>query len=229
AITQYLFYNKSKPVSREVLTEMFWPEADKKSGSASMRSALYSIRKLLAESGITSVTEPLIHENNGFLVITRPDIITTDVEQFLSLDREIRSIPAETKNDAMIIASLEKMLQLYNEDFLTDGIYDDWAYYEREKLKSVYLSAVFLLVSRYEMKGEPQKAEAALLKALSLDPYNEELGYSLLKIYIGTNRYNQAVKFYSDFKKMLLQDLDIEPDARFESLFCESAETVSAG
>lgn len=228
-IIKYLLFYKNKPVSREFLTEMFWPESDKKSGSASMRSALYAIRKLLAESGISAGNEPLIRENNGFLEISRPGIVLTDVEQFIALDHELHSAVTDSKNEEIVIASLEKMTHIYQENLLEDGVYDDWAYYEREKLKSIYLRAVLLLVNFYDKHSETQKSEAVLLKALSLDSYNENLCFELIKIFTRTKQFERAVKFYGDFKKTLMQDLNVEPDEKFNDLLGEYQQSVPAG
>lgn len=61
----YLALHHEKPIAREVLTALFWPEAADKDGRNNLRQALYQLRKLLGD-----LDEP----EQPYLLVTRQTV-----------------------------------------------------------------------------------------------------------------------------------------------------------
>jgi DNA-binding SARP family transcriptional activator len=215
SILKYLLFNKRKSVSKERLIELFWPDSDRKSGFSSMRTALHGIRKIFSEYGAA----PVITENNGCLEIAHPEFISSDVEMFLQLNKKYDELDRDRANSREGLVLLEKLVGLYKGNLLEEGLYEDWVFFEREELKTIYFCAVDKLAVLYLQAAEYEKAENALLRALSFDPYNAELSLQLIRVFIDANQPGRAFTYYSNYKNLLKQELDIEPDERFSALF----------
>ena len=83
SLVKYLLLNKDKVISRDFLTELFWPDSDEKAGATSMRSALYTIRKVLGHYGIPSRgKEALFYESGGCIKINSAVISEIDTDHF---------------------------------------------------------------------------------------------------------------------------------------------------
>ena len=207
SILKYLLFYKDKQITKEHLIELFWPDSDKKSGFASIRTAIYSIRKIFTEYGISNVRASFIVENNGCLSIEHPEYIDSDAEHFLFLNRKQKSMASDKER----ITLLERMSELYGGNLMEEGGYEEWAFFEREEFKTIYFNVVSTLSSMYMKSGQNKKVEKRLLKALSLDPYHEELSFLLIKNYLMVNQPERARSYYNGYKEILERELGIEP------------------
>ena len=106
------------------------------------------------------------------------------------------------------------MNALYRGNLLEEDRYEEWAFFEREKFKSIYLDSIISLCKIYETQGMPKKSEPILLKALSIDRYNEEICSLLMKYYSSQNQRGRALKIYSEFEKRMARDLNVKPDIK---------------
>lgn len=217
-ILKYLILHRGKMTSRESLMELFWPESDKKAASMSLRAALYELRKVLTLFGIPlEGKDSLIYEKSSGLVVPASGMFSVDVNTFLSLNSELKRLPSP-KSEIQRTDILEKMVSIYRGNLLEDEPYEDWAFFEREKLKSIYLEAALELTAIYIERKDSGKTEEILLKTLALDPYNEQACLFLLKLYISTNQRGRALKLYADFEKYLKKELNVKPDEKLVSI-----------
>ncbi|MGD0152626.1 MAG: BTAD domain-containing putative transcriptional regulator [Thermacetogeniaceae bacterium] len=224
-VLKYLMLHRNQIVTRDHLMGLFWPNSDQKAASMSLRSALHELRKVLAwYDAPVAGDAALISEQRGGLEIKTGGGLSVDVDEFISLYRELDHTSASgAGRDGMAgdgdanqakTAVLEKMIALYQGDLLKEDAYLDWAFEAREELKSLFLEASLSLVSIYLARGEYNKAEGQLLRTLDIDRYNEEACLHLLNLYTSINQRGRAAKLYADFASRLRKELDIKPDAR---------------
>jgi DNA-binding SARP family transcriptional activator len=112
------------------------------------------------------------------------------------------------------ISLLEKINRIYSNDLLSEEIYADWTFADREVSKSIFLDAVASLASLYAAENETHTAEILLHKVMTVDPYNEEVCLMLLSLYMSKKQRSRAARLYSDFEKRLMKDLNIKPDPK---------------
>ncbi|MEW6622963.1 MAG: BTAD domain-containing putative transcriptional regulator [Bacillota bacterium] len=218
-ILKYLILHRGRIVTREHLMELFWPVADKKSASMSLRAALYELRKVLKRHGIPPEgNSAFIQEKSGCLIVPGGSTLLVDTEMFLSLYDELKQLPDSEYGKVKRTKLLERMVSIYKGNILEDEIYEDWTFFEREEFKSKFLESVLSLNSIYMDRQEHEKAEKLLLKTLALDPNNEEACLCLLNLYISTNQRTRAIKLYANFEKRLKEELDLEPDEKLSSV-----------
>lgn len=215
-ILEYLVLNKGKPVTRELLMELFWPDSDKKSAAVSLRAALYELKKVLSKYGIKNDGDTsFIYERTGSLEIKSNRILYIDTDKFTLLYNEYRDRCRKGVDKKQLLTVLKEINSLYSGDLLAEELYADWVFADREAYKLLYLETTVALASLYIEEKETDLADKFLQKALSIDPYNEEVCLMLLKLYISVNQRSRAAKLYKNFESRLIKDLNISPDERF--------------
>jgi LuxR family maltose regulon positive regulatory protein len=216
SILEYLLLSNGSIVSKEVLSDILWPEADSKSAASSLRTALYHLRKIFSKyNAEVTGSNAFIYETLDGLQIRKNDLLELDISEFLNLHTELTRL---TNNSSQVeqrrLAILQRMFDLYKGDLMEGSDYGELIFYEREKFKAIFIESCNLLSMLYKKYGEFHKAEDVLRRALSTEPYNENICLELIKLYIMQGRKSKAVKFYYSFKKLLEQELDITIDKR---------------
>lgn len=218
-VLKYLILHKNKTIRKETLMELFWPAADKKAAAASLRVALYELRKVLVGFNIpVKGKESFILEGINGLQIRTGDYLDIDVDTFLTYHKHLQELSASEENMEKKIQLLENLGSIYQGNFLENDVYEDWTFFEREELKSIYLKSASSLASAYLKRNAFEKAQEVLQKILNFDPYNEDACLSLLQLYLDTNQRSRALTQYENFKNRLLQDLGLVPDQKLTSV-----------
>lgn len=213
---EYLLLSSRSTVSKEVLQEIFWPGSDSKSAVASQRTALYHLRKTLSKYGVeVKGDNAFLHETKEGLQIRANDGLELDVHEFLRLSSELSLLTARNRQtEEKQLALLERMISLYKGDLMEGSDYGDLVFHERERFRSIFIDACQKISSIYMKNGELGQAEEILKRALTSEPYNENVCLELLKLYMSQGRKSKASKLYYSFKKLFEQELGIKIDKR---------------
>ncbi len=95
----YLALNREKPISRELLATLFWPEESQKSARHNLRQALYRLRGLLGDQ--QSSGQPFLLVTRQMVQFNPKSDYELDVEQFLEA---IEANELETAVDQLRVA-----------------------------------------------------------------------------------------------------------------------------
>jgi DNA-binding SARP family transcriptional activator len=155
ALLVYLILNRRCDVARERLIEIFWPDGEPERARASLKTATWSIRRLLRDGGLDA--DAMLVADRATMRWSAP--IDVDLEALFEAERS--DDPARWRDAA----------NLYLGEFLEGG-YDPWTVNERERISAAYESLLRRLVER-----EGDRAAASAL--IERDPYHE-LAYSVL-------------------------------------------------
>ncbi len=213
---EYLLLESGNPVSKEYLADVFWPDSDSKSATASQRTALYSLRKALSKyNAEVTGNNAFIYETLEGLQIRRNDVLELDIHEFMDLYEELSLLKGDNPQIVQKQTEiLKRMVNIYRGELMEGSDYGDLVIHERERLKGIFMEACQKLSSIYARQGELGRAEEILRRALGAEPYNENICLELLKLYMSQGRKSKAVKLYYSFKKRLEQELDINVDIR---------------
>lgn len=214
-LLEYLLLNCGKTVSKDTLLYVFWPESDGKSAMVSLRTALYQLRKTLAKYNVrVTGNNAFIHETLGGLQIRNNEALELDITEFLHLHHQLTTLTKTAVNPAVKPEMLERLVSLYCGDLMDGSDYGDLAFLERERCKTIFEDACLKLGLIYAGRGEADRAEEILRRALAIEPYSENICLELLRLHINQGMRSKAVSLYYRFKKRFEQDLDIQVDAR---------------
>ncbi len=213
-LLEYLILCCGRPVAKEKIIDLFWPDSDCYSGQTSLRTALYQLRKILRARAVeTAGKEPLIVETPETLAIEDSEALESDLNVYKIIARDLFTAgkadepakPAEQE-------SLEKLVSLYRGELLANRDYGDILLVEREKCKTIFEEACLRLSDLYTGQGKFGHAESVLERSLIADPYSERACLALANIYTKQGKRTKALKLLKDFKKRLKEELNLDPD-----------------
>jgi DNA-binding SARP family transcriptional activator len=173
---------------RAAVAARFWPDVLDESARASLRSALWALRKQLGD------------EANGALVATRErvglgDDVWVDV-------RELERLRAEGElEDALALAGGE----------LLPGFEDEWVFDARDEYRARVVELLEALAAAAEREGDLRRAIELSRRATVLEPLSEELHRSLMRRLAGVGDRGAALAVFSELRTRLLQKVRVGP------------------
>lgn len=214
--TQALFYyliTTRQPHTREKLATFFWGDTPERQAKASLRNALYEVRRALEPAG-----EPAQHyilAEGNTLRFNRESDYWFDVEEF----------EKRLKAEGREMTPLREAVELYRGDFL-EGFslkdsyeFDDWSFFERERLQREYLGALAELSRYHGQRCEYDQAIAYATQLLSYDSLQENVHRQLMRLYYTAGNRSAALRQYEVCKEILERELDIPPLAETTELY----------
>ncbi|MCK5621779.1 MAG: hypothetical protein KAJ11_05780 [Alphaproteobacteria bacterium] len=216
AMIAYLALQDGHAQTRDKLAGLFWSRNTDEQARTNLRQALSRLRKAMANGDQAPL---LANAEHVALDMARIDL---DVEKFESLLGEGRT------------EALEQALDLYRGDLL-DGLslhesdFDHWLRAERERLRVLAIGASLKLIEKYEAASDADRCVGAALRLLSIDPLQESAHRALMRTYAAQGRYAMALQQYEFCRELLVQELQVEPEAETVALFDEIRRRRSNG
>jgi DNA-binding SARP family transcriptional activator len=207
ALLAYLALPPGQAHPRDKLAALLWGGIREESARASLRQALFSIRKALGER------ERALRQTGDALALD-PAGAEVDVALF---ERAVRDGTPE---------SLERAVALYRGDLL-DGFvvdeapFEEWVLGERERLRELALEALARLLAHQRKTGATAAAIQSALRLLSLDPLQEPVHRALMRLYAEAGRRGTALRQYQQCVSALGRELGVEPEAETKALYEE--------
>ncbi len=211
----YLLLQRRRTHSRESLLGTFWGDHDEGAARNCLNTTLWRLRRVLEPPGVPRGTY-LITTPAGEVGFNALSTYWLDVDV---LERHASAVidASEEALTASAVARLEEAVQLYTGDVL-DGVYDDWALRERERLRAMYLNSLGCLIRYRAIHGAPERGIAHAEELLRHDPLREEIHRELIRLHIATGARARAARQYDMCKRVLAEELGIEPMPETQSL-----------
>ncbi len=221
SLLAYLLVHRQHAHTRDLLAGIFWPDLPEDIARRRLSQALWQIRNCLQgimppQQSAASVLLPLILAESDTLQIHPQFPVRLDVDDF---DRMLG--PALGIGEAAI-AQLETALALYIGEFL-EGYYEDWAVAMREQLRLKLLEALARLVEDYKSLCDYERALACALRLVAEEPWHEAGQREVMRLYHLLGRDAEALKYFEDCRKLLVNEMGIEPSPETLALAQEIA------
>jgi two-component SAPR family response regulator len=98
----------------------------------------------------------------------------------------------------------------YKGRFSLDFSYEEWAVPYRDALHVGYLQAIEHAVNRDIESGHYERAIGVARRALEIDPNQESLELSLLRLYRLTGAHSAAAEQYAHYSTYLREELGVD-------------------
>ena len=209
AMLAYLAVKPAQLVSRDKMASLLWSSTASEQARQSLRQTLSTLRKELAAIS----TKKILIEDGDFLSLD-PNAVYVDVAEFETL------VAVGTPE------ALDPATRLYAGDFL-DGFeldeekFDQWVLAERDRLHRMSLRAHASLVEQLSRAGAVDEAIATAQRSLRIDPLQEPMHRSLMRLYLQTGDTTNALQQFDACAKILKRELNVEPDAETKSMYAE--------
>jgi len=207
ALLSYLAVERGEH-PRGALAALLWGEFSEADAATNLRQALTYLRRTV----------------NHYLIVTR-HTIAFDANRPYWLDSEaFEQQLAEPMADCDA-DRLRAAVELYRGDFLAGftlrdaPAFDEWATLQRERLRIKALHALHTLVQHDLARGDYAAGIAHTVRLLALDPWREEAHRQLMWLYIRTGQRSAALAQYQACRRVLQQELGVEPMAETTALY----------
>jgi DNA-binding SARP family transcriptional activator len=212
AMLAYLAVKPGQLVSRDKMATLLWSSTAPEQARQSLRQTLSTMRRELAAVS----PQKVLVEEGDFLSLDA-SLVYCDVAEFESL---VATGTAE---------ALDPATRLYAGDFL-DGFqideekFDQWVLAERDRLHRTGLRAHAQLAEQLARSGSLDEAIAIAQQSLRIDPLQESMHRTLMRLYLQSGDLLNALQQYDSCAKLLRRELDLEPDAETRALQQEIVE-----
>jgi DNA-binding SARP family transcriptional activator len=209
AIFQYLLIHQGRPVRREVLMELEWPDHSHNSARNNLNVALYSLRNTLDKKGLPART--VVHKEGCYLL--NPSLTCwIDRNEFHSLIGDARRARREGSTQQAVDAC-RTAVQLYRGPLFEDDPSGEWYLPERRQLKELNLQAVEYLAQTYYDRDQLSMAVECGQHAISIDPCYEAAHRLLMRCYARQHQQQLVSRQYNLCVAALRDELEVSPDA----------------
>lgn len=185
---------------REQIIETLWPEMDAERAYERFWFQLSDLRR-----GLRNDSQPTAKfiDRSGDVYRVQPEIFDVDVWRFDEL-------LGKAASGEMVQESLQAATDLYREELL-QGVYYEWAEPLRTHFQGQLLDALVQLAQTCEQEGDAETAVTVLVRAISLDPYAEQIYRKLMGLYAKLGRATDIQRSYRELEAALSEGLDAEP------------------
>ncbi|MFO8036944.1 MAG: tetratricopeptide repeat protein [Anaerolineales bacterium] len=192
ALLGYLVAEK-RPIAREFLAALFWPDENTSDGRTCLRRELYNLTRVL----------PDCWELDWRTVTFIPsDTTTVDLYTLQELEKEER---------------WAEMIELLGGDFL-EGIHLDhnpefelWILGEREHWRGKAEEILTKAITTHIRRGRYQEALRHARILLKLAPWNEQAHRKAMRLLAWTGQRGAALRQFEECKRVLMEELNHEP------------------
>jgi len=208
ALLAYLALRAGRAHTREALTDLLWSGTADKQARQSLRQIMVRLRRTLAGA------HRAVLVTQGDTVTVNPASLEIDVVQFERLVR--RGTP-----DALEAAGALYQGPLLDGFRVAEPEFEEWLEGERARLHGLAVDALHRLVSHHDKAGRPEQAVLAATRLVALDPLQEDVHRTLMRLHARHGRRAAALRQYQACLALLQKELGVEPEMETKRLYLE--------
>jgi len=210
ALLVYLAVEQTRPLRREALAALFWPDQPKAKALANLRRALANLRQVIDD------------KNGRYLHITRQTLQFNAHSQATVDAIQLALLLGEREPG---LGQMEEAVALVNgrflEGFSTDDsiAFEEWALLKREEVQRLLLQALNRLTTYYEAHHQPETAVRYAWQQVNTEPWYEPGQRQLLRLLAQTRQRAVALDHYEQFRQDLATELGVTPEPATRQLY----------
>ncbi|MCC6174654.1 MAG: GAF domain-containing protein [Chloroflexi bacterium] len=216
-LLKILLIRYGKPVHREELMELLWPDGDPRSSNDLLHVAVHYLRRGLEPTPPAGRPSTFVLNNGDYYTFDTASPHRLDSHEFLTALR-LSEHHERQGHAAEALEACRRAIQTYTGDVLEDEPYSDWCALEREYLRESLLGLLRRVARLEGARGDFEAAAAAYRRALHVDPTLEEIHRELMEILRRAGRHGEALRQYQECRAALRRELGVAPMPATEAL-----------
>ncbi len=213
-LLKYLLSLRGQAVHRERLMEYLWPEATNAQGRERLKVTVYFLRQALRRAGIDK--EIIVTSDQSYLL--KREQIWVDADAYEAQVNQGRLLEQQGDSKAAIL-SYEQAQTLYRGHYLEEDRYDELCAEERERLREICLNTLGRMAKLYTAHEEFDRSIQVCRTALVQEPCLESFHCMAMQNLWQLGRRNEALVQFGNCKKVLAQNLSVEPSLETQKLY----------
>lgn len=195
-------------VPADRLMDLIWPDALGDKAMQNFKAAVSRLRRLGLNEGEKPL--PWIQVSEG-RVSFNPELVLVDAILF----KKALSSALHHEDD---LERLQRVLELYRDDFLVGDFGPVWVDRHREALRDLFIKGANTLARRCLEKNCPDKALPYLERAREKDPLNEGIYEWLMRVHLALGYPSRALITYQKACRELERELGVQPGPALQEL-----------
>jgi SARP family transcriptional regulator, regulator of embCAB operon len=204
ALLAFLVDRGPRPVPRDLLMEVFWPESSPEAARNSLHVAMHGLRKALAQAWRGAVVEC---RGDTYRLSEVIDVWSDAAE--LERRSELGAIATADGHLDEAVAEYETGLALYGGEFMADDPYLEWAMPRREELRLRAVDCAEQLSELHLRRGDLRRALAISSQVLREEPCHEPAARRLMIAYARLGQPHMALRLYGQIVQVLGRELGV--------------------
>jgi DNA-binding SARP family transcriptional activator len=214
-VFEYLVIQVGRPVRREVLMELMWPDHSVGSARNNLNAALYSLRNTLDQHG--RKVQYILYRDGCYL--PNPELMWwSDRTEFLAALQHAE-MARRSGDSQQAMGSYLRAVRLYRGPLFEDDRDGDWYLPEQRRLKELYLQALESLARMHLDQHDLATAIQFGQLAISADQCCEAVHRLLMRCYALQHQQQLVSRQYRLCSAALHDELGVSPGADTVQLF----------
>lgn len=189
-LLQYFITFKNQKILPETIYETLWDEYDSMDTKNVIKGQIFRLKKGLKEASIDEDTMTIDFVNGYYILKTNGKVIV-DSDIFEKLIDEANRNLTNDFNEAFKLYN--QAFKIYENQYLDNFGYELWLVPIRNYFRKLYVNAVENVVEQYKKARMNNEIINICQKALSKEPYEEELHQYLIESLLANGEIKQAV------------------------------------
>jgi DNA-binding SARP family transcriptional activator len=217
SVFQYLLIHQDRPIRRDVLMALQWPDHSHNSARNNLNVALYSLRNTL--EGLGQGAQPIVYRDGCYVL--NPELTWwIDRNEFLSAVGDARRAHREDRPER-VIGAYRKAIGLYRGPLFEDDGDAEWYLPEQRRLQDLYGQALEGIAEIHFRLGELAEAQEFGQRALGHDSCSESAHRLLMRCYASRHQQQLVSRQYRTCVDALRDEVGVCPSDETTKLFRE--------
>jgi DNA-binding SARP family transcriptional activator len=206
ALLAALAHQAGRERSRDDLAALIWCDRPPVRARHNLRQALVTLKRSIPE---TCADALWVTRSTVGLRAERVDVDVAEFERLAWSDEP---------------GAQERAAALYRGDFLAgldigQGLFEDWLMSERARMRELVLQALAKLLACHLRRDEIEQGIQTALRILSIDPLQEAVHRTLMRLFMRQQRCAAALLQYRACADLLRRDLQLTPEPETQRLY----------
>jgi DNA-binding SARP family transcriptional activator len=215
AVFKYLVVHRDRPVAKETLMEVFWPDTGVSAARNNLNVAVHALRRFLRDEH-SKVSHVVFRD--GCYLIDPALSVWVDIADFERLaDAGARHERLGRMPEA--VRDLHAAEALYQGGLFDDDPFEEWMLALRRELQDRYVTVLERLGDLYRAAGDDRGCLDVARKVVAMEPFREAAHRELMRCYARQGQQHLALRQYLDCAAALDAALDTLPEPQTVELY----------
>lgn len=197
----YLLLHRRQAIDRRQVAFALWPDDAEEVARSNLRRHLHQLQRAL----------PAATPEHPWLQLDSTSVRWNPLADFWLDVAEFESLAADPN-------TLAEAVQLYHGDLL-ENAYDDWMFFERERLRELYFTSLGQLVFQHRAQRNYAVAIGFAQQILARDPCREDVLRQLVSLRYEAGDRAGAIREYETFAGHLRHEMGVAPMPETQALY----------
>ncbi len=220
ALLGLLAANGTHPVSRDIVLDVLWPEADPGAAVNSLNQTLFQLRREIDPEYRNGRSPEYIISTVDWLQLN-PALVKLDWVEIMRRTAVFEAGGTACRDYASFVS------QVVEGEFLVEARYEDWASAHRQRIHESLREALLRIAQDTSQSAHDRVRLARA--AISVDPYDELAHVALARALSDSGRRAAGLRLLRTFAKRLSDEFDEAPSELLESASAHLGRSSSNG